>query len=127
MSQSTSVDATINGSPQFSSLRDGLVLFVTALAVGQVIFKRVGLAVRGRPLVDSVLYLLGSRPFDIVLTIYALATFLWSRVPLSQAYPWVAWHGDCPSVGKVYVRRALEPLFWLGIMLTRIRRMKPRF
>jgi multidrug transporter EmrE-like cation transporter len=99
-----------------------LVIFTTALAVGQVLFKSVGLAIRGRTLVDSVLYLFGSRTFYTVLSIYALSTFLWiwilSRVPLSQAYPWVAiGMAIVPLLGWYMFGERVEPMFWLGISL----------
>jgi multidrug transporter EmrE-like cation transporter len=99
-----------------------LGIFVTTLAIGQVMFKRVGLAIRGRPLLDSVLYLLGSRTLYIVLSIYAVSTFLWiwilSRIPLSQAYPWVAiGMAIVPLLGWYVFGERVEPLFWLGISL----------
>jgi multidrug transporter EmrE-like cation transporter len=99
-----------------------LVIFTTTLAVGQVMFKQVGLGIRGRPLVDGVLYLLGSRTFYIVVLIYVLSTFLWiwilSRVPLSQAYPWVAiGMAIVPLLGWYVFGERVEPLFWLGVSL----------
>src|SRR5271165_2850295 len=99
-----------------------LVIFTTALAVGQVMFKQVGLGIRGRPLVGGVLYLLGSRTFYIVVLIYVLSTFLWiwilSRVPLSQAYPWVAiGMAIVPLLGWYVFGERVEPLFWLGVSL----------
>jgi multidrug transporter EmrE-like cation transporter len=99
-----------------------LGIFATTLAIGQVMFKRVGLAIRGRPLLDSALYLLGSRTLYIVLSIYAVSTFLWiwilSRIPLSQAYPWVAiGMAIVPLLGWYVFGERVEPLFWFGISL----------
>jgi multidrug transporter EmrE-like cation transporter len=85
-------------------------------------FKQVGLMVRGRPIVDSVLYLLSSCTLYVVLSINAISTFLWiwilSRVPLTRAYPWVAiGMAIVPSLGRYAFGERVEPLYWLGISL----------
>jgi multidrug transporter EmrE-like cation transporter len=107
--------------PRFVNLLS-LVIFTIALAVRQVTFNRIGLAVRERALVDSVLYLLGARAFYITLSISALSTFLWiwilSRVPLSQAYPWVAiGMAIIPLLGWYVFGEHVGPLFSLGVSL----------
>lgn len=75
-----------------------LAIFATALSVGQVMFKRVGLTIRGRTLLDSVLYILGSNTFYVVLFIYAL--FI-AGLSLSGDR-----HSDRPFIGMVRFRRA---------------------
>jgi hypothetical protein len=71
-----------------------LMIFTSNLAVGQVMFKRVGLGMRGQALFDGLLSLLVQPAFYFVMAIYGFSAFLWvwilSRIPLSQAYPWVA-------------------------------------
>jgi multidrug transporter EmrE-like cation transporter len=99
-----------------------LAIFSTALAIGQVMFKRAGLAISGQPLPDGILSLLTNAAFYIALSIYGLSTFLWvwilSRVPLSQAYPWVAIGlGIVPLLGRYVFDERVEPTFWLGISL----------
>jgi multidrug transporter EmrE-like cation transporter len=99
-----------------------LSIFTVALAVGQVMFKRVGLSIRGRPPLDSVFDILGHPMFYLVLLIYGFCTFLWiwilSRVPLAQAYPWVAIGvAIVPLMGWYVFGERIEPIFWLGVLL----------
>src|SRR5438094_593775 len=94
--------------------------FTLMLATGQVLFKQIGLSIRGLPVTVALWTLLGEPLLYISLFFYGAATILWiwilSRVPLTQAYPWVAvtvlvvsllgwWlYGERPS-----------PIFWLGL------------
>lgn len=99
-----------------------LAIFTTSLAIGQVMFKRVGLAIRDRPLADGLLTLLGQPAFYVVLIIYGFSTLLWiwilSRIPLSQAYPWVAAGvAVVPLLGMYVFGEHVGPLFWLGVAL----------
>ena len=99
-----------------------LAILSTALAIGQVMFKRVGLAIRGQPPVDGLVSLLAKPAFYIVLIIYGFSTLLWvwilSRMPLSQAYPWVAvGMAIVPLLGWYVFGEQVRSLFWLGIVL----------
>jgi drug/metabolite transporter (DMT)-like permease len=99
-----------------------LAIFTTALAAGQVMFKQVGLTIRGRPPLDSAADILSHRAFYFALCLYAFATFLWiwilSRVPLSQAYPWVAIGiAIVPLLGCYIFGERIKPAFWLGVLL----------
>lgn len=100
----------------------GLITVTLMLAAGQVLFKRVGLSIRGTPIVAGLSSLLHQPLLYLALLLYGLATVLWiwilSRVPLSQAYPWVA-------VSAVFVTflgwwlygERPAPIFWLGMVL----------
>lgn len=99
-----------------------LAIFTFILAMGQVLFKKVGLAMRGLPLGEGMAAVARGPALYAALMLYACATLLWiwilSRVPLSQAYPWVA-------VGMVIVPllswylfdERIAPIFWLGVAL----------
>jgi len=85
-------------------------------------FKSIGLAIRGQPLIDAIRLIFFGRAFYIALAIYGVATLLWvwilSRVPLSQAYPWVAGGIALVSLLSWYVfGERFGGLFWLGIGL----------
>jgi multidrug transporter EmrE-like cation transporter len=60
--------------------------------------------------------------FYLALSLYAFSTFLWiwilSRVPLSQAYPWVAIGiAIVPLLGWYVFDERIKPTFWLGVLL----------
>lgn len=102
-----------------------LMLFTGMLSVGQLLFKRVGLLLQGRPLSEGVWAALASPTLYLSLLLYAAATALWiwilSRVPLSQAYPWV-------GVGVVLVPllaqfvhgEKVNLTFWIGALLVAV-------
>ena len=99
-----------------------LSVFVVALATGQVMFKQLGLAIRGQPALDGMLMLLRHPRLYVVLTIYGFATALWiwilSRVPLMQAYPWMALcMAAIPLLGWYFFAERVGPVFWLGLVL----------
>jgi drug/metabolite transporter (DMT)-like permease len=99
-----------------------LAVFVMALAVGQILFKWVGMVMRGRPLLDGFLLMARQPALYAALAIYALAAVLWiwilSRVPLMQAYPWVAaTMAIVPLLGWFVFGERVGPIFWLGIAL----------
>jgi multidrug transporter EmrE-like cation transporter len=99
-----------------------LAIFTTGLAVGQVLFKQVGLTIRGRPPLDGAVGILSHHTFYLAISLYAFCTFLWiwilSRVPLSQAYPWVAiGMAIVPLLGWYIFGERIRPAFWLGVLL----------
>ena len=99
-----------------------LAIFTATLAAGQVMFKQVGLTIRGRPPLDSALDILSHHVFYLALSLYAFSTLLWiwilSRVPLSQAYPWVAIGiAIVPLLGWYVFDERIKPTFWLGVLL----------
>jgi drug/metabolite transporter (DMT)-like permease len=100
----------------------GLAVFILALAVGQVFFKNVGLAIRGRPLLDGFLLMAHQPALYAALAVYGFATLLWiwilSRVPLTQAYPWMAISlVIVPLAGWFVFGERVTPIFWLGMVL----------
>jgi len=99
-----------------------LAIFTAALSTGQVMFKQLGLAIRGQPVFDGLLTLVRHPALYAVLTIYGLATLLWiwilSRVPLMQAYPWVALGtAIVPLMGWYFFGERVAPTFWFGLAL----------
>ncbi len=99
-----------------------LAIFSIALAVGQLLFKQTGLAIRGQPLLDAMLSLARQPALYAALTIYAGATLLWvwilSRVPLMQAYPWVAaGMALVPIMAWRVFGERVTPFFWLGVAM----------
>jgi len=99
-----------------------LLVFAITLAVGQVLFKSVGLSIRGQPFLESLAILMRLPTLYAALTLYGLATFLWiwilSRIPLAQAYPWMAVTIVLvPLLGWRIFGEAVGPLFWLGMGL----------
>jgi drug/metabolite transporter (DMT)-like permease len=98
-----------------------LSVFTVMLAIGQVLFKRVGLSVRGLPPADAFMTLIAQPLLYAALTLYGAATLLWiwilSRVPLSQAYPWVAVGAFLvPMLGWWFFHERPTPIFWLGVL-----------
>jgi drug/metabolite transporter (DMT)-like permease len=99
-----------------------LVVFTLVLSGGQLLFKKLGLAIRGQPLADGLWLIIRLPILYIALTLYGLATVLWiwilSRVPLAKAYPWIAVGVVIvPLIGWSYFGERLGPLFWLGVVL----------
>jgi multidrug transporter EmrE-like cation transporter len=97
-----------------------LFVFTCMLAVGQLLFKHVGLAIRGQSLTES-LYAMARQPaFYGALALYGVSTLLWvwilSRVPLTQAYPWVAAGvAIVPLLGWLTFGERVTPMFWFGV------------
>jgi drug/metabolite transporter (DMT)-like permease len=99
-----------------------LAVFTMMLAAGQVLFKRVGLSVRGLPLAEGLLALLSQPLLYAALTLYGASTLLWiwilSRVPLTRAYPWVALGAFIvPMLGWWLFGERPTPIFWFGVAL----------
>lgn len=92
------------------------------LAIGQLLFKQVGLSIRDQSLVDGVLSALRQPALYAALSLYGLATLLWiwilSRVPLTQAYPWVAAGVVIvPLLGLWVFGERVSFTFWVGVVL----------
>ena len=99
-----------------------LSIVVLFLAMGQFLFKRSGLALRGRPLVDGVRTLATLPSFYLAITLYGIATVMWifvlSRVTLTQAYPWIAAGTVAvPLIGWFFFDERVTPVFWLGLAI----------
>jgi drug/metabolite transporter (DMT)-like permease len=100
----------------------GLVIFTGVLAVGQLLFKKAGLSVRGLPLRDGLLTLAQVPAFYAAIVLYALSTFLWvwllSRLTLVQAYPWVAAGVIIvPLLSMLIFGERVTSTYWLGAAL----------
>jgi drug/metabolite transporter (DMT)-like permease len=99
-----------------------LAVFTLILASGQVVFKRVGLALQGQSGLDAILVAVRQPSLYAALVLYAAATLLWiwilSRVTLMQAYPWVAVGTIIvPLLGWLQFGERVAPVFWLGVAL----------
>ncbi len=97
-----------------------LLMFTLMLSIGQVMFKRVGLGLRGHSGSDAILAVLSEPSLYLALSIYGAATLLWifilSRVSLVQAYPWVAVGMIVvPLLGWFIFGERVTPMFWLGV------------
>ena len=88
----------------------------------QLLFKRAALGIVGLPL-SRLLPALAINPAMIAaVLLYAGSTILWvwilSRVPLSQAYPWVALGAIIvPLAATLLFGEVVTPVFWLGATL----------
>jgi multidrug transporter EmrE-like cation transporter len=99
-----------------------LLSFTLLLATGQVLFKKVGLELRGLPLSEGVLRVLASPALYAALALYGSATLLWiwvlSRVPLSRAYPYVAFGMVLVPLASILLfGERVRPGFWIGVAL----------
>ena len=84
------------------------------------LFKQVGLSIRGQPLIDGLLLSTRQPGLYAALVLYGLATALWvwilSRVPLSTAYPWVAMGVIVVPILSWWVfDERLSATFWMGV------------
>ena len=100
----------------------GLAIFTVMLAVGQLLFKKSGLSIRGLPLGEALLNLAQLPAFYAALVLYGLATLLWvwllSRVTLMQAYPWVAAGVVIiPLLSAAVFGERVNATYWLGAAL----------
>lgn len=99
-----------------------LLGFTVILAGGQVLFKKVALAIAGLAPAEALLVVVRSPMLYGALALYGLATLIWiwilTRVPLSQAYPWVAvGTAVVPFLGWYLFGERIGPVFWLGVAL----------
>jgi len=97
-----------------------LLTFSVTLAVGQILFKVVARGMRGVALADGLMRLISMPMFYLALALYGAATLLWiwilSRIPLSQAYPWVALSmAAVPLLAGLVFHERVSPAYWLGI------------
>lgn len=99
-----------------------LATFTVMLSLGQLLFKRVGLSIQGQSASDAVVSAIKDPALIAALMLYGLATVLWiwilSRVPLMQAYPWVA-AGIVivPMLGWLVFGERVSWIFWIGVAL----------
>lgn len=103
----------------------GLASVTFMLAVGQALFKQIGVSIRGVPIPEASVLVLRQPLFYVSLLIYGFATLLWiwilSRVPLSQAYPWVALTIFLVAIfGWWFFRERPSPAFWLGLLFVMV-------
>jgi multidrug transporter EmrE-like cation transporter len=99
-----------------------LAVVALSLAAGQVLFKRVGLAMANHVFLDGLRLVVRQPALYVALTVYGFATLLWiwvlSRVPLVQAYPWVAASAAIvPLMGRFIFGERVAPIFWVGVCL----------
>jgi multidrug transporter EmrE-like cation transporter len=99
-----------------------LLLFTLILASGQLLFKKVGLSLRGRPPMEAITTVLSQPSIYAAGLLYGIATVLWiwilSRVPLSRAYPWVAVGiALVPMLSIKLFHERVGPWFWVGVAL----------
>ena len=100
-----------------------LLIFVVLLATGQIFFKYSAAALRDRPIAEGFVTLLSTPTFYAAVAIYGAGTLLWvwilSRIPLSQAYPWVAIAtAGIPALAVVlFHERVHGGIYWLGVGL----------
>jgi len=99
-----------------------LAVFAVLLVTGQIFFKYAALTLKNKPVGDVVSTLASTPTFYVAITIYGAATLLWvwvlSRVPLSQAYPWVALAtAAVPAIAVLVFHERLYGSYWLGVAL----------
>jgi drug/metabolite transporter (DMT)-like permease len=99
-----------------------LLGFTILLAAGQLLFKKVGLDLRGVPLSAGVMRALAAPSLYAAVALYGFATLLWiwilSRVPLSRAYPYVALGVFLvPLASMLVFGERVRPSFWFGVGL----------
>jgi drug/metabolite transporter (DMT)-like permease len=99
-----------------------LAVFTLLLVTGQIFFKYAALSLRNEPIGGAVATLASTPTFYVAVTIYGGATLMWvwvlSRVPLSQAYPWVALAtAAVPAIAVLVFHERLHSVYWLGVVL----------
>jgi drug/metabolite transporter (DMT)-like permease len=99
-----------------------LVVYAGCLSAGQLVFKLASEAVVGLSLAESLPRLLLTPAFYVACLFYVLATFLWvwllSRIPLSQAYPFVMLALIfVPLLNWYFFAEVPSLTYWLGVGL----------
>ncbi|HUA90001.1 MAG TPA: hypothetical protein VL994_11225 [Steroidobacteraceae bacterium] len=102
-----------------------LLIFSMTLALGQLLFKRVGNSIRGAELLGAARIALHDPALYGALLLYGGATILWiwllGRVSLMQAYPWVGVGVILvPLLSARFFGERAGPLFWLGALLVAV-------
>jgi drug/metabolite transporter (DMT)-like permease len=92
------------------------------LAVGQLLFKRSGIAIAGKAPAQAVSALIALPAFWLSLALYGVATILWivvlSRVSLARTYPWVALTVVLvPLLASRVYHEQLPVPFWFGMVV----------
>ena|SRR5713226_2763123 len=99
-----------------------LATFSAMLAIGQLLFKQAALTMQGSSVLEGLIKLAQTPVFYLALALYGGATLLWvwilSRVPLSQAYPWVALAmAAVPVLAAIVFHERVGLVYWVGIAL----------
>jgi len=99
-----------------------LATFSAILAIGQLLFKEAAFAMHGNSVPEGLVKLASTPVFYLALALYGAATLLWiwilSRVPLSQAYPWVALAmAAVPILAAMVYHERVGLVYWVGIAL----------
>ena len=106
-----------------------LILFVSCMCTGQLLFKKTAISITESNestsfpnLVDLVLILIKVPYFYLALIIYAFATLLWlfilQKIPLSVAYPFTALAMVIIPILSVFLfNEKLNVTYWFGAML----------
>ena len=102
-----------------------LATFTTVLAIGQLLFKKVGLIMRDQPFAEGVAAVATSPTLYLALALYGFATALWiwilSRVPLSLAYPWVgAGVILVPMLAYLVYGERVNAMYWVGAVFVAV-------
>jgi len=96
-----------------------LLIFTVLLSCGQLLFRHIGLQVRGTSLTEAIARTLLHPAVYAAFLLYGSAMVLWiwilSRVPLAQAYPWVAAGVVIvPLLSSSVFGDEIRPVFWFG-------------
>ena len=99
-----------------------LALFTVLLAGGQLLFKKIGASIHGLSMGDTLVVVLRQPTLYAALSLYGISTMLWiwilSRIPLSQAYPWVSiGTAIVPLMAIYFFGERVTPGFWCGLAL----------
>lgn len=99
-----------------------LAVFSLLLAAGNLMFKQVGLVMRGQPLLDGFMSAARSPWLYVALTLFGSSTLLWiwilSRISLSKAYPWSAVGiAIVPLLAGFVFQERVSWTYWVGIAL----------
>ena len=98
----------------------GLLVFTLSLAAGQILFKKTALAMSGVPFVEGLRAVLVEPLLYAALALYGLTTLLWiwllSRIPLTQAHPFMAASIIIvPVLSVLLLGERVSYVFWIGI------------
>ena len=100
-----------------------MTVFTVTLAMGQLLFKYVGLSIRGKSLLQVAATLARQPALYGALALYAMATAFWiwilARLPLAQAYTCSIGVGLVlvPLLSSHFFSERVPPSFWVGAAL----------